>query len=64
MGQMDRDYWRDRHNKTTNDGKDLNEIRAAQFRPPKPPRDLTFVEKFFVTIVVIVFCAVIYRYAR
>lgn len=64
MGQMDRDYWRDRYNKKTNSGKDLNEIRAEEARPPRPPRELTFVEKFFTTIAVVLISAAVYRYLK
>lgn len=64
MGQMDRDYWRDRYNKKTNAGKDLNEIRAEEARPPRLPRELTFVEKFFTTIAVVLISAAVYRYLK
>jgi hypothetical protein len=64
MGQMDRDYWRDRYNKETNAGKDLNEIRAEEARPPRPPRDLTFMDKFLTIVVVALIFAVAYRYMR
>ena len=79
MGQMDRDYWRDRYNKKATGSRDpthwredelqeANRYEPAQARPvPRrsaESNELSFIGKLFTTIFVMLICAVIYRYAR
>lgn len=80
MGQMDRDYWRDRYNKRTRGSKDPTHWREDElegvnrYEPPtrrvaapasqRQSNELSFIGKLFTTIFVMLICAVIYRYAR
>lgn len=79
MGQMDRDYWRDRYNKKAAGNKDPTHWREDELQgvvryepaqgrplPVRSPKsnELSFIGKLFTTIFVMLICAVIYRYAR
>lgn len=75
MGQMDRDYWRNRYNNRTNGGKDLTHSRKQEMdrvsrnapapqSPALKPNELGFLGKFVTTIAVLLISAIVYRYMR
>ena len=69
MGQMDRDYWRDRYNRRTNGGKDpatvnLHTPQASVEQPARKANELGFLGKFITTLTVLLISAIVYRYMR
>lgn len=72
MGLMDRDYWRDRYNRRTNRGVDLNEVRKADadvisrvvLRSRSRSQQPSFMFKLLVSFAVAFICVLAYRYLR